>query len=143
LVPDVEPDTYPVVAFNHPTKDVTDLPFGQNVALVPNHTTGDHEFEARLEGENGQIGIEMAREKLDGSTGWVPFIATPPSTPAQADDDKAYLYGAWQAAEGEDGATNLHLFARSPFEYAEPAHIDYKRAIAGYRELMEDGSTAY
>src|SRR5262249_8347921 len=31
LVPDVEPDTYPVVTFHYPTKDVTGLPIAQNV----------------------------------------------------------------------------------------------------------------
>ncbi|MBK6795242.1 MAG: hypothetical protein IPG76_00150 [Acidobacteria bacterium] len=144
LVPDMEPDTYPVISFHYPTKDVTGLPFAQNVALVPNHKSGDHEFEARLEGAGGRIGIQMYRKKLGSSGAWEEFKATPPSSPAIASDGNAYLYGAWQSAEPGEGANLcLHLFARSPFEYAEMVHTDFKRIAFAYEEVLVAGTTTY
>jgi hypothetical protein len=127
-VPVVEPDMCPAIAFRFPVKDRTGLPFGQNVGDVPKHKTGAHEFLAELPAREGDdwttAGIVLERMPLAQwpSGTWESFEAptTASSAEASAAEGRLYMFGAWQAdqaPDGTEGATHLHLFARTPFDF--------------------------
>src|SRR5262249_4073241 len=123
-----------------PVKDRTGLPFGQNVANVLKHKTGSHEFVAELPASEGgdwtKAGIVLERVPLaqwpNGT--WQAFEApsSASSATAAASAGKPYLFGAWQAdqaPDGTQGATHLHLFARTPFDFNRMNR--FPRLVAG------------
>lgn len=151
IVPEVEPDTAPALSFNFSIKDSTETPFGQDVNLVPNHKSGDHEFRGEL-----KI-VKLSRLKIDD------WLATPPKNEwedfqpgfgdggfnrwSNLENSDPILYGAWQKTQdpqGVSGATELHLFARTPFDYNRPSVMlsDVATAMWDQELLLANGNSA-
>ncbi len=129
IVPEAEPGAAPVLTFRYATADRTGLPFGQDVGVIGPHESDDYLFHPML------LDIELSRmtisdwkdrpqeerwEEFDVQYGEGGFFAY-----RRSENPGPMLYGAWQATEDADGtprATELHLFARSPFDYARNVH---------------------
>ena len=131
-IPVVEPDTLPTLTFHYPINDRTGNTFGQEIRETElRHQSGDYEFVAELpEEENGHRGIELFRLPINqwGTDNWERFRATTNDVNSNGEigEPSPILYGAWQAdkaPDGTEGATHLHLFAQTPFEYNQPVRL--------------------
>jgi hypothetical protein len=127
LLPEVEPDAFPTIEFAFPTQDNTQLPFGQDVSTVLDRVSGADVFRGSLPNQDA---IEMWRRPLGGT--WERF-ASPPNDGSfdPAVNTNPILFGAWQgdeAPDGTKGASHLHLFSRTPFDFNRPVRLSISRA---------------
>lgn len=122
-IPSVGPDSHPVVSFIR-TKDVTGLPFCQDVQNIKPLKSGDYEFRSKLKS------VRMWRCQIDDYDAsnedvWTEFINPLEDTDNETDTPR--LFGAWlevEDAEGVIGANILQLFARTPCTYDRNRVID-------------------
>jgi hypothetical protein len=143
-IPDVEPDFLPVLAFRFKTNDRTGFPFLQPGGGTLTHKSGDYTFEAALPGSEDPAmrGVRLRRMWIGSHESWdddaaEEFEQSPDSAEGRV------LYGAWQAdqaPDGTEGATHLHLFARTPFEYSTATRVNTAQTGQAFQAYQSSGT---